>query len=178
MDKKTSSSLDAIKRVLNETFGEDYEERLAAEKAASHAKWVPPTDEVDPDPFQRTRTLPEDFALRRIEDREKGIAYLEIIDESYREQFTDRSALGEWDQLIWHAAGVTADTGLKIKVFPTGSWSNYVRDWDNYQVSAGWSHAGTHGFLNTWSYLNGMRHGIQAWKDDNQVKEKDESTGS
>lgn len=179
MDNKRARSLEVIQQILDQFRAKNSsEDEFIPLKRPVSEVWEinldePKKEEIDPDPFQRTRTLPEDFALREVEDREKGRIYYEPVNEAYKAQFPDRAVLGEWDQLIWHAARVTATTGLKIKVFPTGSWSNHIRNWDNYQVSAGWTHAGTNGFMSTWTYLNGMQHGAEAWRDDNQVKEKE-----
>jgi hypothetical protein len=116
--------------------------------------------ELDPDPFQRTRTLPEDYELEEIVSEDRMTISMRAVKEEYR-QF-DFNEVGEWDKLIWIAASIKAVTGIQIDVRPGESRSCGVRNWDAYQIGAGRSTAFTFTFNDAWTYLNGMRHGAQA----------------
>lgn len=172
---KTTGRLETFKKFLSDNFGKGYIAHLIPEPEgvdipAGSGVVIEPTvarasrergKEVDPFPFERTRTLPEDFAVHEVyTDNGRTVSMRPVDEEKYKD--FNLQALGEYDQLIWKAACVTAATGIKIDVQPAGSWTNNVRDWDAYQIGAGSSTAFTYSFERAWTYLNGMQHGAEA----------------
>lgn len=172
---KTTSRLEAIKKFLSDHFGKGYVAYLIPEPAgvdipAGSGAVIEPTvarparergKEVDPYPFERTRTLPEDFAVHEVKsDNGRTISMRPVDEEKYKD--FDFQVLGEYDQLIWKAACVTAATGIKIYVETSPLYTNGYPDYDSYSIGTAGTVAFPYTFQNAWTYLNGMQHGAEA----------------